>query len=174
MLCSEETECRFCTNTLPDWRKALEDKPKAAPLMTVSHNGEVHVLQVDQSFLVLLKFFLLPFSFLTEMHSSMHIVIMHPSQYNSPLWGRPPQSSLLSLATASFSAASPELIVLTQVDAGEEGRRAFEHKIRQIFGLRTDVNPPLNEPLTPASSLVPFSSFCPRSFWLWLSHFCDF
>ena len=45
--CSEETECRFCTNTLPDWRKALEDKPKAAPLMTVSHNGEVHVLQVN-------------------------------------------------------------------------------------------------------------------------------
>ena len=50
MLCSEETECRFCTNTLPDWRKALEDKPKAAPLMTVSHNGEVHVLQVGSSF----------------------------------------------------------------------------------------------------------------------------
>jgi len=45
-VCSEETKCRFCTNTLPDWRKALEDKPKAAPLMTVSHNGEVYVLKV--------------------------------------------------------------------------------------------------------------------------------
>jgi len=48
LVCSEETECRFCTNTLPDWRKALEDKPRAAPLMTVSHDGEVHVLKVSQ------------------------------------------------------------------------------------------------------------------------------
>lgn len=46
-LCSEEQTCRFCQQTLPDWRAALEEKPKAAPIMTVTHNGEQYVLKVS-------------------------------------------------------------------------------------------------------------------------------
>lgn len=43
---SEETSCRFCAERLPDWRLSLADKPRAAPLMTVTHNNEIHVLRV--------------------------------------------------------------------------------------------------------------------------------
>lgn len=44
-MCSEETECRFCQATLPDWRAAY-DLPMADPVMTVSHNNVQHVIEV--------------------------------------------------------------------------------------------------------------------------------
>ncbi|KAK9815250.1 hypothetical protein WJX72_000688 [[Myrmecia] bisecta] len=43
----EEKACRFCHSTLPDWRQAHQALPRAPPIMTVTHNGAMHLLTVQ-------------------------------------------------------------------------------------------------------------------------------
>ncbi|KAK9815649.1 hypothetical protein WJX72_007431 [[Myrmecia] bisecta] len=42
----EEKACRFCHSTLPDWRQAHQALPRAPPIMTVTHDGTMHLLTV--------------------------------------------------------------------------------------------------------------------------------
>lgn len=42
----EETKCRFCKTSLPDWREAHVGLPKAQPVMTVVHQNVVHQVVV--------------------------------------------------------------------------------------------------------------------------------
>jgi len=64
---------------------------------------------------------------------------MPPSPH--PKQGCPTQPSLLPLhSPASGFRPLADVRVLSQVEAGEEGRLAFEREIRQIFGLRDEVS----------------------------------
>ena len=44
---SEETQCRFCQATLPDWREHLGgERPDASPTMSVEYRGEVKLIKM--------------------------------------------------------------------------------------------------------------------------------
>ncbi|WPT15037.1 hypothetical protein PSENEW3_00002978 [Picochlorum sp. SENEW3] len=44
---SEERRCRFCKDTLPDWRDVHAGLPRAQPIMTVVHEGVTHQVVVE-------------------------------------------------------------------------------------------------------------------------------